>query len=62
VIISHIRAICLRLSPLRSGCGRSASFLGLSVDLVLRFIRLPWESFQQAVKNWLFPRFHMLAM
>jgi hypothetical protein len=28
VIISHIRAICLRLSPLRSGCGRSASFLG----------------------------------
>jgi hypothetical protein len=35
---------------------------GLSVDLVLRFIRLPWESFQQAVKNWLFPRFHMLAM
>jgi hypothetical protein len=29
VIISHIRAICLRLSPLRSGCGRSASFLGL---------------------------------
>jgi hypothetical protein len=45
-----------------SNCRANFSASLLSVDLVLRFIRLPWESVQQAVKNWLFPRFHMLAM